>query len=277
MEQSLLFLMSNIPDSKKWLRSEEERKLQTRFCSDIVIFVTAYAKRLANTRCEFVFFDEDVQQQKNFGKYEIVVNLCNGSDLDGMIGPSLSRSLETRKIKFVGTQSDFAVTTIDKKKLFSRLSESGIRTKTPMFFNFDDRNKITLPVIVSLADSYSKKSIHVTEKEHWKLVSRDFGETVNLLMADTIQIRDVVYTVFVCETDKCSKESTPQQVVDFAKMAYHSIRGTGLAIVQVSCTNSECWIDNIDFVGAWFYLREQHGIDTAIRMLNVQIINFIGT
>lgn len=267
----ILFLLNKVEGT--WIRSPEELNIQQKLSESVLLLINAYLQRSEGIQGTIYFIDHGNYIQQRFLELQkagtIIINLCSGTDLDGLVGPSLSILLEKKHVPFVGPSSSFLLNTIDKKRLKETLIGAQINTKVFEICKSTDTPKMAYPYVLGPADSYVGNRKLVQTAADLDEITRSLGVSFPLLMAEEYT-PSAIFKVFIMDNDYYCTMEISEDIVKIAKSAYFCLKGEGPAIVEVGCDMQtlELFILDVHGIGVLGHIHRTFGLDKALQVFN---------
>jgi hypothetical protein len=269
MAKRLLFLVNRSPTEANWMRSNEEFDLQKKICPNLFSLITLYLRHSLGAEGFIYSIDGKSLEKQRYLEFmqpgTTLINFCSGSDLDGLVGPSLSMSLEKQKVCFIGPSSDFLINTIDKKKMREILQMAQIPTKTFEILKVGDHPKLQYPLVIRPADSYIPTFRVV--KNGAELFHLFLESSFSLFIAEQYNQQED-YQIFVQGCESYCDLDVSEEAIKIARSAYYVLHGSGLAVVEIIVDKDGVCVRDVRIIGALELFHQKFGIDKTLQMMN---------
>jgi hypothetical protein len=269
----LLFLVNRSPTDSQWIRSPQEREIQKRICTNLLSLINQYLLRSYGIEGIIYFVDHHTYNHKRYLEFRTpettIVNFCTGSDLDGLIGPTVAISLEKNNIPFLGPSSVFLLNVIDKRKLKETLQKKQVAVRPFRVVRASEPPQGTLPLVLNPADSYYQPNHLITNEEQLQTVWTDLGQHFPLFILEEHRPH-LSYEILINDATMEHHPDVPQDAATLAKTAYYCLGGSGPALVTVGlCSQTgSFFIEEVKVVGILEFIHQMYGLDKALLVLN---------
>lgn len=277
MFREVIFYLNKNPTSSQWVRSRQERELQDILTEKTRFIVETYIGRSAGLVA-------DVQEIDNIPKglsctgHALLVNLCNGCDLDGIIGPSLTSVLEKKQARFAAPSTEFVMVTIDKYRLRERLSLSRIPIQLYVVLDIQsERNHdhMSFPLILNPADSYTRYGKIVHNRAELEKHLHKIWNSFPLVLVEEY-VPHITFSICVYRSIFKAYNDVPQAAIEIAQKTYIALQGNWPTFVYVAkdIKTGRFFVEDVICVGTFAELERTFGLDDALQHLNLVLHNF---
>jgi hypothetical protein len=277
MFHQVIFYLNKNPTTSQWVRSRQERELQDILTVETKIVVETYIGRSIGLDAEIREIDT-LPKELEHTEHTLLVNLCGGCDLDGIIGPSLTSVLKKKQVRFAAPSAEFIVVTIDKCRLRECLSFS--RMPIQLYAVLDVQNErnldhMSFPLVLNSADSYARYGEIVrNHAELEKQLHKIWKESPLVLVEEYVP--HITFSICVYRSIFKAHNDVPQAAIELAQKTYIALRGNWPTFVYVAkdIKTGRFFVEDVTCVGTFAELGRTFGLDDALQYLNLVLHNF---